>query len=77
MLHYFSSDPVDDDYARDMQLPFKTNDCLQVITTIVVPNEIVFIIPLENPLVKNFPKFHNDWIESNYAKTIFRPPQFA
>ena len=28
VLHYFSGNPVDDDYARDMQLPFKSNDCL-------------------------------------------------
>ncbi len=77
VLHYFSGDPVDDDYARDMQLPFKTNDCLQVITSIVVPEEIVFELPFETPLIKDFPKFHNDWIESSYAKSIFRPPQFA
>lgn len=76
-LHYFSGDPIDNDYARDMQLPFKTNDCLQVITSMVVPNEIEFGVSPEIIEVINFPKFHNDWIESNYAKTIFRPPQFA
>lgn len=77
VLHYFSGDPVDDDYARDMQLPFKTNDCLQVITSIVVPEEIIFNVPFETIVKNSFPKFHNDWIECNYAKSIFRPPQFA
>jgi hypothetical protein len=77
VLHYFSGNPVDDDYARDMQLPFKTSDCLQVITSIVIPEQIV--ISNEPFLVSANPYFkvQNDWIPSNYMADIFRPPQFA
>ena len=77
VLHYFSGSPVDDDYARDMQLPFKTNDCVLAITSIVIPEQIVIT---NQPLVvetKAFPKVKNDWNPSNYIENIFRPPQFA
>lgn len=77
VLHYFSGNPVDDDYARDMQLPFKTNDCLQAMTSIVVPEQIIFSVQPEVPVVKPFPVQHNDWILSSYIVDIFRPPQFA
>ena len=77
VLHYFSGNPVDDDYARDMQLPFKTSDCIQAITSIVIPEQIV--ISNEPLLVSTTPffKVQNDWIPSNYIADIFRPPQFA
>lgn len=77
VLHYFSGNPVDDDYARDMQLPFKTSDCIQAITSIVIPEQIV--ISNEPLLVSTRPffKVQNDWIPSNYMADIFRPPQFA
>lgn len=77
VLHYFSGNPVDDDYARDMQLPFKTSDCIQAITSIVIPEQIV--ISNEPFLVstRSFSKVKNDWNPSNYIESIFRPPQFA
>ncbi|MEP6627280.1 MAG: hypothetical protein ABJA32_04815 [Ginsengibacter sp.] len=77
VLHYFSGNPVDDDYARDMQLPFKTNDCLQAMTSIVIPDQIIFSEQQAAPLTKPFPATHNNWIHSNYIVDIFRPPQFA
>lgn len=77
VLHYFSGNPVDDDYGRDMQLPFKTNDCLQATASIVIPDQIIFSVRHEASVVKTFPVPNNDWILSNYIADIFRPPQFA
>lgn len=77
VLHYFSGNPVDDDYARDMQLPFKTNDCLQAMTSIVIPDQIIFSVQHEAPVIKSFSVPHNDWIPSTYIVDIFRPPQSA
>lgn len=77
VLHYFSGNPVDDDYARDMELPFKTNDCLQAMTSIVIPERIIFSGRHEAPAVKAFAVPNNNWILSSYIVDIFRPPQFA
>lgn len=77
VLHYFSGNLVDDDYARDIQLAFKTSDCIQGITSIVNPEQIVLSNEVLLISIKSFSKVQNDWIPSNYMVDIFRPPQFA
>jgi hypothetical protein len=77
VIHYFSGNLKDKDHDRDMQLPFKTNDCLQTITSIVVPQQNVISV---KPLVTEKKIYLNDkhnWISSNYVMDIFQPPQFS
>ena len=76
-LHYFNNHPIDGDHEQDMQLPFKTSDCLLAITSNEIPEPIVIAIQPLPVATKSSPKVKSDWNPSSYIVDIFRPPQFS
>ena len=75
-IHYMHGSPMDDDYERDMQLPFKKAThhiytasahvkdlTTSQITISILPEEVTYIIINE----------HN--IPSHYSSSIFQPPR--
>jgi hypothetical protein len=76
VLHYFSGDMKDADYARDQQLPFKNATCPEVSISIAMPPEDlpetkaqVFI------LSRNVGMFTSPFNASSFHFSIWQPPR--
>lgn len=77
-IHYVQPTVIDDDYAEDMQLPFKThNDCHSSLnTSFTTENKQEFIIT--TPFIEysaNHNEYINPDITSQYLEEIFQPPR--
>lgn len=74
--HYFSGNPVDDDYDRDMQLPFRAHDVVLISST-VVPNQVE--LPLAPPSYdqKVYPLLPEKDLQPSYPFSVFQPPRFS
>jgi hypothetical protein len=78
-MHYMHGSPVDDDYDRDMQLPFKsTGDCLSSASPCFVPS--VTDIPVIKAVVitkkKNIAA-QQSFLIAPYLSAIWQPPKFC
>lgn len=76
-LHYLHGSPRDNDYDRDMQLPFKTHsDCLVAIAPAFIPKtiELVAIPPIELPGHENYVA-DDQVLFSAYLSRIWQPPR--
>ncbi|TKK71635.1 hypothetical protein FC093_01015 [Ilyomonas limi] len=78
--HYFNSDERNPDYARDMQLPFKS--CAGVLLashSISIPIPGFTIVPPAPAfeIEKQYQSFKGDWQPSQIINTIFQPPRAA
>ncbi|MFD0750915.1 hypothetical protein ACFQZS_12240 [Mucilaginibacter calamicampi] len=78
-MHYLHGSPLSNDYAEDMQLPFKTIDkCVSTTIPVIVPQHIN--IPLHLPVqIKKVQRFimKDEFIPSSYLSTIWQPPKFC
>jgi hypothetical protein len=76
-MHYLHGSPKDKDYARDMQLPFKTSgDCLSSIAPAFVPALGEFSIEIPLTIFKeesSIPQLQ--FILSAYLSNIWQPPK--
>lgn len=77
LLHYFGNEPRDADHERDMQLPFKTNNCVVATVAVVVPEPVMISAAPEMVETRSFPKVKDDHHLPNHVKNIFRPPQLS
>jgi hypothetical protein len=77
-LHYMHGSPHDDDYDKDMQLPFKTfGDCMAVMSPAFVP---VFIQSVPTPPECLRPQQFaaiSQTLHSSYLAEIWQPPRRA
>jgi hypothetical protein len=75
-IHYFSGNIVDDDYSRDMQLPFKTTDCNSPIPSIVIalPDfpDLKICAIIESGLL---PLYDQSLLPSLHTDDIWQPPK--
>jgi len=75
-MHYMHGSPHDDDYDRDMQLPFKRFDHHASLSPVTVPAPVGIIqsntIPPVSPvfIIRN-----DDHLYSKYHPAIFQPPR--
>jgi len=76
VLHYFSGNVVDDDYAEDMQLPFKTADCNNSSPTITISLPDIFVsqpaIFLESA---GLPAYDQSVLPTSHSADIWQPPK--
>lgn len=76
-MHYMHGSPHDDDYDRDMQLPFKT--CAHPIiatATYVAPVPISIAVPKVFYVEKKQPLIYNTTGYSfNYHSSVWQPPR--
>lgn len=77
IIHYFSGNPKDDDYNRDMQLPFKTTECSSLITVAVVLQSSVAAERPEFFVANSYPALKNNIIPSSHFSDIWQPPKFS
>lgn len=77
-MHYQKKIVVDDDFQKDMQLPFKTNDaCCLLTASTSLPSPIITIEILSTPLVKKTITLHKEnLIPLQNPQDIFQPPKF-
>jgi hypothetical protein len=78
-MHYVADTVIDEDYARDMELPFKTiSPALSVAVSFTIP-DLNYSLAVE-PVVKIFkerqPRY-NVMLPSNYLNTIWQPPKYT
>ncbi len=75
-IHYFNGNIVDDDYARDMQLPFKTADLCHFCPTHLAPAtaelEIRYLVALHR---KCLPAYRPGELPSAHLSDIWQPPK--
>jgi hypothetical protein len=77
ILHYFSGNPRDKDYERDMQLPFKTSDCTALAAVAVIPSQPVSIIQPEAVINTSYPAINNNCSHCSRTSDIWQPPKFS
>ena len=79
-LHYFNGDPHDADYARDMQLPFKSLTA-QTAAFAVAPlpqpytglsAPLAYAAAVSHPL-----SYAADWVPAGARAAIWQPPRLA
>lgn len=78
-MHYFSDTPVDADYEKDMQLPFKNfqdNHPVNVILALPEPlisleSQVLFQEDFDRPFIKS------QIVTSNFLTSIWQPPKKA
>jgi hypothetical protein len=76
-LHYNDKTVIDDDYAKDMQLPFKSHDdCYSISFNAINTN--CFSVTVEKPVIRNNKEhiiFNDDFIYSVFLSSIWQPPR--
>ncbi len=79
-IHYMHGSPKDNDYDRDMQLPFKTpSDCISTIAFAYVPTSLSISIPkpvLETTGIK-YLRTKEAFLPSSYLSRIWQPPRLS
>jgi hypothetical protein len=78
-IHYHDATVIDDDYDKDMQLPFKNHDLchsntINAITTSFFP---AFV---EKPVLTSVQKHiicNDDFINAVYLSSVWQPPRMA
>jgi hypothetical protein len=78
--HYFNGDERDPDYARDMQLPFKSAAGVLLIThNISIPVPAFTVVPPASAfeVVKQYHCIEGTWQPIQIIHTIFQPPRFS
>ena len=77
-MHYFNGDPKDKDYEEDMRLPFKSNDCPQVMSVYFsAPAQSDFQIVLPVVQQSGLRMAYSDWIPGSPVNDIFQPPKIS
>jgi hypothetical protein len=76
MLHYFNGDNTDGDYARDQQLPFKSDTCPEISFSIAMPPDdfpetTVQVFNLTPTRVT----FKSSFAISSFHFSIWQPPR--
>ena len=78
--HYINSSERDPDYARDMQLPFKSGTGMLLVShNISIPVPGFTIVPPAPAfeIEKQYHSYNGAWQPSQVVHTIFQPPRFS
>lgn len=77
-IHYGQVDVRDEDYDRDMQLPFKTDNCLAHAIQISVPETTpVITTPPSADVVRKYLMLPTNSLLDFYTASIWQPPKFS
>ena len=75
-MHYMHGSPHDDDYERDMQLPFKRADHHAVVSPVIITPPAEFtVVALPPPASTGFFISDDDHLYCKYHHAIFQPPR--
>ncbi|PJB12922.1 MAG: hypothetical protein CO119_04265 [Flavobacteriales bacterium CG_4_9_14_3_um_filter_40_17] len=76
-IHYFSGNVKDDDYDRDMELPFKSHDVSPTFSVVLLTPSFEYIVIKSVGYSKHdfrFYKFSN--IPTSHLSEIWQPPKY-
>lgn len=77
-MHYAMGDVHDADYAKDMQLPFKTHDnCLASIINVYLPSQKVVITNPVQLIENQHFKTQETFLQSTFLSNIWQPPRIC
>jgi len=78
-LHYTHGEVQDDDYDKDMKLPFKTHDGSNSQNFIsLIPEQKYSLAKINPPIIrKHTHKYQAGFTNSFYLNTIWQPPKFC
>ena len=75
-MHYMHGSPHDEDYDRDMQLPFKRADHHASLSPVSVPASVRVVLSAHTiPASPVFIIRNDDHLYSTYYPVIFQPPR--
>lgn len=77
VIHYFSGNVKDDDYDRDMELPFKSHDVSPTFSVVLLTPSLEYVVFKSIGYSKrdfNFYKFPN--VPTSYLSEIWQPPKY-
>ncbi|WP_460554120.1 hypothetical protein [Ferruginibacter profundus] len=77
ILHYFSGNPKDKDYDRDMQLPFKTTECAAMVNVAIIPTPSYSIKLPAYFIDINYPSLANSRERFSHTADIWQPPRLS
>lgn len=76
-IHYHDATVIDDDYARDMQLPFKNHDtCHNISFNALTATSFPSVI--EKPVLPcrhNYIISNDDFLNTVYLSSVWQPPR--
>lgn len=75
-IHYLDKQEVDEDYAEDMQLPFKTLDNHNLSMQLSLPPFYGVGHRIEFSLVKTAACFRQPLYSMQFSFSIFQPPKY-
>ncbi|HLP93721.1 MAG TPA: hypothetical protein VK168_06770 [Saprospiraceae bacterium] len=76
VIHYFSGNVKDADYAEDMQLPFKVLDCASSAPTHVIPQPFcLYLMPPVSQESSALPIYDQSKLPSSHLSDIWQPPK--
>lgn len=77
-MHYLDKTVIDEDYQKDMNLPFKKHNTLQYYSIQIPPEKLEFqleyVLPEFSQRISVAPFV---WREFQYAYSLFKPPILA
>ena len=76
-MHYFDKTVVDEDYAQDMQLPFKTLDNHNLDIQLSMPPAVVGIACLHPFHLEQKNIYFSTFIPHTFSDKLFQPPKSA
>lgn len=76
IIHYFSGNVVDADYAQDNQLPFKATDCSNAIPSIPITLPDFADLPYPEQIESSaLPIYDQSMLPSQHLSDIWQPPK--
>lgn len=76
-MHYFDKTVVDEDYAQDMQLPFKTLDNHNLNILLSMPPPAIGIARLHPFYLEPKTVYFSAFVPHNFPGQVFQPPKSA
>ncbi len=76
-MHYLDKTVVDEDYAQDMQLPFKTLDNHNLTIQLWMPPVVISVAHLHPFHLGPKIIYFSSYIPSTFSNKVFQPPKAA
>lgn len=77
-MHYANDNIQDEDYAKDMKLPFKSHDhCMASIVNLYMPSQKMVIIKPVLFIENQHFKIQESFFQSIFLSNIWQPPRIC
>jgi hypothetical protein len=74
-MHYLMDESKNPDYARDMQLPFKTVEVNSIMTFVLIPLLEFRLVNPDLNIQSTIPSNHLHWHSGMFMDHIWQPPK--